>query len=105
MDKYKLATMYTCHSTTVGQMVTYWAGTDAEVSIYEVLQKLAEAEDDQGRELLLESYFLIQGNMDKSNDGQRKVAMIRFFHKLEKLAAQSASCFSAVRLGVHLKEM
>jgi hypothetical protein len=58
-------------------MVTYWAGTDAEVSIYEVLQKLSEAEDDQGRKLLLESYFLIQGNMDSSYDGQCKFAMIR----------------------------
>jgi hypothetical protein len=78
-------------------MVTYWAGTDAEVSIYEVLQRLAEEEDDQERERLLESYFLIQQNMDRSVEGKRKTAMIRFFHMLEKLAAKTASCFSAVR--------
>lgn len=103
-DHLRIITVYTCHSTSVGEMVTGWAGRqDApQLTIYQALRELADkpsADADEPtteRDQYLEKLFREQDQLDLPTRGDSGI-LTRFKHMMQRTAARNASVVTSVR--------
>jgi hypothetical protein len=92
-DYLRLVTVYTCHSTSLGQLVTGWKTDNELPSIFHVVRQLSTKDKDQGQSYIQNEFFRKQDREDA-----KYADKIRFSHLLEMAAAQRASVMTSVRL-------